>query len=203
VEKGALVTIGFDGAMFHDATALVATEVSSGYQWLAGLWECPPGGEHRDPPWQVPTGEVDAAVRDLFKRFNVWRMYADPPYWQSWIAEWAGEFGEERVLEWWTNRRGPMAAALEGFDTAIKEGLISHDGAPRVARHIANARRLNLPQRDEQGKPLWLIQKERTNSPHKIDAAMASVLSWDARTTAISAGMNKSRACQIIILGAR
>jgi hypothetical protein len=34
-----------------------------------------------------------------------------------------------------------------------------------------------------------LIQKERTDSPHKIDAAMAAVLSWKARTDAVAAGM--------------
>jgi hypothetical protein len=41
-----------------------------------------------------------------------------------------------------------------------------------------------LPQRDEQGKPLWLIRKERSDSPQKIDLAMAAVLSWEARTDA-------------------
>jgi hypothetical protein len=30
-----------DGAMFNDATGVVATPVLSGYQWGAGLWECP------------------------------------------------------------------------------------------------------------------------------------------------------------------
>jgi phage terminase large subunit-like protein len=95
------------------------------------------------------------------------------PYWQSWIAKWIGEFGKEVVIEWWTNRRKPMSAALEGFDTAIREGTLSHDGAKDYERHIGNARRLNLPQVDEQGKHVWLIQKERPDSPHKIDLAMA------------------------------
>lgn len=188
VQPGALITIGFDGAMFHDSTGIVCTDVSTGYQWKAGLWECPPGGDKRGPPWQVPAGEVDAVVRALFERYTVWRMYADPPYWQSWIAAWRGEFGEEQVIEWWTNRRRQMAAALEGFDTAIKEGLLGHDGSPDVKRHIGNSRRKDLSERDEQGKPLWVIQKERPDSPHKIDLAMAAVLSWEARTDAIAAG---------------
>jgi len=187
IQPGALITLGFDGAMFHDATGIVATDILTGYQWVAGLWECPPG---RDD-WQVPAAEVDAVIRDLLDRFLVWRLYADPPYWQTWIAKWAGDLGEDQqvIVEWFTNRRRQMAAALEGFDTAIKEGQLSHDDSPAFTRHIANARRKDLPERDEQGKPLWLIQKERPDSPHKIDLAMAAVLSWEARTDAVASGV--------------
>jgi hypothetical protein len=188
VQRGDVITIGFDGGMFHDSTGIVATHVQTGYQWKAGGWErpalWPPERE-----WQVPADEVDAVMRFLFSEYTVWRLYADPPYWQSWIAVWRGVFGEERVAEWWTNRRRPMTAALEGFDTAIKERQLSHDGDPDTTRHLGNARRRDLPERDEQGKPLWLIQKDRPDSPHKIDFAMAAVLSWEARTDAVAAGM--------------
>lgn len=203
VPDGALITIGFDGAQFHDATGPVCTEVVSGYQWVAGLWECPIGGEQRTPPWQVPVEEVDAVVRALFKRFNVWRMYADPPYWQSWISNWIGEFGKERVIEWWTNRNRPMSAALESYETAMKAGTVTHGGDKRFERHIGNARRRFLPQYDEQGKPLWVIQKERPDSPHKIDLAMAGCLSWEARTDAIAAGTLVQQDYKLVILGGR
>lgn len=189
VKRGDLITLGFDGAMFHDSTGLVATHVESGYQWVAGVWECPPGRTD----WQVPAEEVDALVRWLFDEYDVWRLYADPPYWQSWISAWIGAFTKERVIEWWTNRRRPMTAALESFDSATKEGLLSHDGNRDLIRHIGNARREELPQRDEQGKPLWLIRKERSDSPQKIDLAMAAVLSWEARTDAIAAGATNNK----------
>ena len=190
VPPGALITVGFDGAMFHDTAALVCTQVATGYQWLEGLWECPPSGlDRQGKPWQVPTAEVDATVRALFDRFDVWRLYADPPYWQSWIAQWRGAFGETRVIEWWTNRRRPMATALESFDTGMREGRIAHDGSADMARHVANARRHDLGERTEDGRRLWLIQKERPDSPHKIDAAMAAVLSWEARTDAVASGV--------------
>lgn len=200
VKPGALVTVGFDGAQFHDSTGIVVTEVETGYQWIDGLWECPIG----KTDWQVPTDDVDANVRALFERFNVWRLYADPPYWQSWVAKWRGEFGEERVIEWWTNRRRPMASALENFDTAMKEGRIAHAGDPDMTRHLGNSRREDLRGwRDEQGKPLWLIRKERPDSPHKIDLAMAAVLSWEARTDAIAAGAlaEKEPVYQMLFMG--
>jgi phage terminase large subunit-like protein len=185
VEEGELITIGMDGAQFHDAHAIVATGIRTGYQWLAGLWERPTNAVE----WQVPAEEVEAVVADLFNRYAVWRMYADPPYWQSYIAKWAGLYGEERVIEWWTNRRKPMTYALENFTTAMREKSIRHSGDPKLRRHIGNARRSDLNWHDELGKPLWLIQKERPDSPHKIDGAMAAVLSHEARTDAIAAGV--------------
>ena len=90
-----------------------------------------------------------------FQRWNVWRMYADPPYWQAWVAKWAGDFGAERVVEWWTTRRTPMTRALEAYQTAIQTNALSHDGNQTMARHVANAYRHDLPQRDEQGRPLF------------------------------------------------
>lgn len=188
VDFGRLITVGFDGAQFRDSTGIVCTDVITGFQWVAGLWECPIGGEKLDPPWQVPALEVDAVIRELFEHYMVWRLYADPPYWQSWISKWVGEYGEERAIEWWTNRNRQMAAALESFDTSIKDGTISHSGDKRYERHVGNSRRKDLPQRDEQGKALWVIQKERPDSPHKIDLAMAGILSWEARNDAIAAG---------------
>lgn len=189
VKDGDLITLGFDGAVFHDGTGLVATHVESGYQWVLGVWEAP----LHDRDWQVPVDEVHAAVAAAFERWDVWRLYADPPYWQSWLATWAGQWGSDRVIEWWTNRRTPMTYALQGFADALAEGTLSHDGHEALRRHIANACRLDLPNRDEQGHPLWLIRKERSDSPLKIDLAMAAVLSWEARTDAIAAGAVSSR----------
>ena len=116
------------------------------------------------------------------------RLYADPPYWQSWVAIWAGRYGSDHVVEWFTQRRTQMTQALEAYQTAIQTGSLSHDGNEVMARHIANAHRHDLPQLDEQGRPLFLIRKERSDSPNKIDLAMAGVLSWEARNDTIAAG---------------
>lgn len=186
VEPGALIVFALDGSLFHDATAIVATEVATGYQWLAGLWERPIGLKP-DDEWKVPDEEVDATVADLFERFTVWRFYADPPYWRDWIKQWTARYGDERVIEWWTNRRRQMAEALRAYVVAMKTGTLSHSGDKHLERHIANARREDLPVRDEQGQPLWIIRKERPDSPLKMDAAMAACLAWEARNDAIAA----------------
>lgn len=188
VESGDLITLGFDGAQFFDSTGIVATHVETGFQWKPAVWERPVG---LDPKieWQVPAEEVDAKMQWLFEHFEVWRLYADPPYWQSWIAKWRGLFGEERVIEWWTTRTRQMTAALENFTTAITEGTLSHDGDPDMRKHLGNSRKKELPNTDEDGQKQYLIQKERPKSPNKIDLAMAATLSWEARTDAIAAGL--------------
>jgi phage terminase large subunit-like protein len=191
VKDGDMITLGFDGAMFFDSTGLVATHIKTGYQFVLGIWECPFGKKE----WQIPEQEVDEAVMAAFQKYDVWRMYCDPPYWQAWTAKWAGQFGAERVIEWWTNRRKQMSYALEAYDTAIKASEISHDGNKKLSTHIANAFKHDTNMRDENGKVLWLIRKERSDSPNKIDLCMASVLSWTARKDAIASGItgdNKS-----------
>jgi hypothetical protein len=58
-----------------------------------------------------------------------------------------------------------------------------------------------LTLRDEEDKPLWVIQKERPDSPHKIDAAMAACLSWEARCDALASGINEAYGtCPIVLL---
>ena len=52
---------------------------------------------------------------------------------------------------------------------------------------FGTAQRRDLAVRDDKGERLWTIQKERPDSPHKIDAAVAAILSWEARTGAIAA----------------
>ncbi len=183
-----MIALGFDGSVRNDSTGLVATHLKTGFQWKVGLWEKP---ANRGEEWSVPANEVDDAVRATFDRFNVWRMYADPAYWGPWIAAWAGKFGDKRVVEFFTHKSRKMMSALESYDTSIREGRLSHSGDTDLTRHVANARKQEIEGwYDEQGKKLWLIRKERPDSPHKIDLAMAAVLSWEARNDAIASGVS-------------
>jgi len=183
IPDGELITLGFDGARYEDATALVATHVKSGFQWPLGIWERPLDASE----WTVPEREVDSIVAAAFERWEVWRMYADPYWWEGWLASWHARWGD-KVMEWRTNRLGQMAASLTNFDTAVRSGELTHDGNETLARHIGNACKRITNLRDGEGKQLWVICKERPDSPHKIDGSMAADLSWEARTDAIAAG---------------
>jgi phage terminase large subunit-like protein len=215
VQDGAWITLGFDGSRRLDATALVATEVVTGYQWPLCIIERP----HAAPPdWLMPAAPFDQAVAEAFRHWNVWRFYADPPYWETVIDNWAGAYGEERVIRWFTNRLLKMAYAVRAFINAMTDAEVSapivvhptaaestaaagelelvhhdltHAGDLVVDRHIGNAHRLEVSAEDESGQKLYAIQKERSDSLNKIDGAVASVLSWEARRDALKAGIGK------------
>lgn len=189
VPDGDPIAVGFDGAQFHDATALIATHIDTGYQWPLGIWECPQGAE----AWECPEDEVDEVLTDAFGRFLVARVYADPPYWDGMITRWKGRWGDKVVTEWWTNRLKAMAYSLRAYSRAMKAGDVTHSGDEVLATHIANAKKKQLKMLDEDGQPLWVIEKERHDSPFKIDGAMAGCLSWEARSDVIAAGGVKRR----------
>jgi hypothetical protein len=189
IPDGALVALGFDGSRHLDSTAIVATEIPTGFQQVVGLWERPlgPAGEK----WEVPVAEVKAAMTAAFARWKVWKLYADPPYWETVVDEWAGELGEERVVKWLTRLWHKTADACRAFANAILAGELSHAGDERYTRHVGNAYRMVLHHRQEDGQAVWVIQKERSDSPNKIDVAMAGVLSWQARRDALADGAGK------------
>lgn len=226
IPEGALVSLGFDGALTEDGSALVATELRTGFQEKIGLWEKPFGSTN----WRINESDVDSKVSFAFEYFNVWKMYADPYFWENWVATWTGRYGhvivrgpdgsessQPRVLAFHTNIRGykmPMAVrafyhamqdepptdlAIPGEPRPESDGedpkpqidvlRLSHGGDPDIRRHIANANRQYMTLRDANGEFLWVICKEAPNSPLKIDAAMASILSWEARRDAVAAGV--------------
>lgn len=185
IEPGRRVTLGFDGARRRDSTVLVACDVESGHQVVAGAWERP---AQAGDEWEVPEDEVDQVVEDAFERWQVWRLYGDPPYWETALDRWAGHYGRERVVRWWTNRLKATAFALRAWQTDMRPGAMSHDGDELLARHIANAVKHRTRMRDADGEELWVIRKDSRDSPRKIDAAMAAVLAWTARRDAIRAG---------------
>jgi hypothetical protein len=187
-----LVTLGFDGSVRDDATAVVACRVEDGHLWLLGCWEKRPD----QAEWQVPREEVDAVIANAFEKFDVALMFGDPPHWQDYMDRWTAEHGSA-VREWWTNRPRAMVAALERFYTAVRDTTVdengtvlhrelSHDGGSVLTRHVLNARR-------RVGRSGLTISKEHPQSDRKIDAAMAAVLAYEARAEAIEKGMNRRR----------
>jgi phage terminase large subunit-like protein len=182
---GELITVGFDGAQFRDATALIATCIATGFQWPLGIWEKPAD----DEDWECPEREVDEALAQAFGTWKVVRAYFDPFLWEGLCSAWCGRWGEKRVVEWRTNRPKAMAEALRGYQRAMQAGDLTHNGDTVYARHIGNARKRYLKLLDAKGQPLWVIEKERHESPLSIDAAMAGCLSWEARMDAIAAGL--------------
>jgi phage terminase large subunit-like protein len=183
-EAGRQITLGFDGSRKRDGTALVGCDVETGQLFVLGYWQRPP-----DAPddWEVPEDEVDQAVDYAFDRWDVWRLYGDPPWWESALDRWAGKHGQKKVIRWWTNRIKAMALALRAFRNDMRPDEMSHDGDETFARHIGNAIRQET-RMVEDDEALWVIRKNGRDSPDKIDLAVAAALAWEARGDAIAAG---------------
>lgn len=188
--KGDKIVLGFDGARTRDSTALVATHLLTGRQTLLALWENPK--ELKD--WEVPSDEVEQAVTTAFETWEVWRMYADPYRWETYVAEWVARHsdrkGKPRVFSWPTNTHKKMALSIKAYLASMQGGEWSYDGDVKFREHLANARKNPIPILDEDGKNLFIMRKERPDSPLKIDIAMAGCLSWEAYRDALAAGVN-------------
>ncbi len=185
VPSGSVITIGVDGARHDDAIAAVATDVKTGYQWPLCIIERPPNA---GDDYEHPKSELDGAIREAFKDFNVWRLYADDQWIEHLIEAWANEFGDKRVLVWRTNRPRQIAWAVRSYEQAIAAGDVTHDGNEVFERHIANSRRRKLTVLDDKERQMHTLSKDSIGSPRKIDAAMAAVLAWEARGDCIAAG---------------
>lgn len=183
------VTLGFDGSVRDDSTALVCCTMA-GRLILLGCWEKPTVADD----WQVDRDAVDAAVAQAFGSYNVVAAYFDPAHWQDATDRWTRELGsrltvcasQSRPLEWWTNRQRPMVDALARFHDAVTEKRLSHNGNATLTRHVLNARR-------RVGRSGITIAKEHPTSDRKIDACMAAVLAYEARADAIASGVGVER----------
>lgn len=183
---GTPVALGFDGSRTQDATALVCTDMQTGFQWVAAVWERDQA--HED--WEVPAHEVEASVERIFATWNVARFYCDPAWWQDEVNRWAGRWPGV-ACEWWMTgglaRRA--ARAVTGYRTALENQECTWGGASGdvFRRHALNAVARPHQAHVDDGA-LHTIAKPARHSNAYIDVAVAAVLSWQARGDAVAAG---------------
>ncbi|MGH8876785.1 MAG: terminase [Stackebrandtia sp.] len=200
VADGDMITLGFDGSRKRargvtDATALIGCRVSDGHLFEVGVWEQPDGPIGAD--WQVPVIEVLAAVDAAFERWNVVGDYADPAKWESHVADWEAKYSDrlrvkasrDHPMEWWMTggRSNLIVRATEALHNAIVEREITYDGSYALTRHMLNARR-------RMSRSGVQIGKEHPESTRKIDASVAAILAFQARTDAIAKGVMEETA---------
>jgi phage terminase large subunit-like protein len=163
IPDGAEVVIALDGSFSRDCTALVvATVEDRPHVALYQLWEAPEGA--RD--WRVPVVQVEDAIRSACLRWRVLEVAADPYRWQRSLEVLDGD--GIPVHEFFQNaaRMGPATARAYQL---IVDGELTHDGDPRLARHVANA----ILKVDSRGARL---AKEHKDSKRRIDAAVSAVM---------------------------
>jgi hypothetical protein len=198
IEHGEPIVIGFDGARWRDACGFIGTHIETGFQWPLAAWEKPEDVKPED--WEVTDEQVDGALDEIMNLYKVFFVFADPPRFEANVAKWAGKYGDKRVAEWYTNRPRQIGQAMRAFKTAQTSGELTHNGDERYGRHIANSRKGDLNQRDDDDTPLWTIYKPRPDSPLFIDLAMAGCLSWQARLAALAKGGWQKKTRKLVVM---
>ncbi len=188
LQPGDDVVLGFDGGKTDDATALVAIRIRDQVAFLLGLWEAPDTPAERERngtkvvTWVVPREEVDSAVHEAFRVYNVQAFYADVALWESHITDWSATYGEQllvkadgRTAVGWDMRGSLKRATLahERLMRTILDGKLFHNADPSMRRHVLNARRRT----NNYGLSFG---KESRESPRKVDIYAALMLAHEA-----------------------
>jgi hypothetical protein len=175
---GTVIGIGFDGSISQDVTGLRGC-TQEGYSFLLGSWERDP----TNPEWTVPRVEVHKAVEAAFKRYRVGLMLCDPPKWWTEVEGWAETYGEDRVLAFDTNVTRKMAAAVDRWLVAIREGAHTHDGDPLTSEHVKalHLEKVRDADREDDGRTKYKLVKGEERQ--RIDMGIADVLAYEAAMT--------------------
>jgi hypothetical protein len=179
LKDGDRVALGFDGSKSGDWTALVACRIDDGLLSVIKAWNPEQyGGE-------VPTDDVDYAVRAAFDRYDVVAMRADVRMFESYVDAWTRDF--QRGLKVHAMPGKPLAFDMRGsgvkkfsydaeaFLEAVLEQQIVHDADVTLRRHMLNCKRYGTS---------WgtmSVRKESKDSSRKIDAAVCAILAFGGR----------------------
>lgn len=199
------ITLGFDGSVSDDSTALVGCRVRDGMLFLIKLESKPDGPQGRK--WRVDRDSFDGKVRWMMGNYNVVGMFADTDEWEPYIAQWELDFGGRlsvcprsngshirfpmngykrdvmsELKTMYAAFNEPMRDVPEGAEPDVTNVRLFAD--PRLIDHFRNARRRDRPEG-------YLVFKETPNSPHKIDAMMAGLLAYRARDIYLGAAMEQ------------
>lgn len=165
IPDGSDVVLALDGSFSGDCTALMVVQLGEfPHMVVGGLWE-----SDGSPDWRVNYGDVEEHIRALCRRWRVAEITADPYRWARSLEVLAAE--GLPVTEF-PQSAARMTPATQRMSDMVNTRALSHDGDPRLARHLSNA----VLKQDSRGTRL---QKETKNSSRKIDLAVAAVMALE------------------------
>ena len=167
IEPGKQVVLGFDGSFNGDCTAIVAVEVGEVLHIApVATWEKP---EEADADWQIPILDVEEALREACRKYQVVEIACDPYRW----ARTMQVLEEENLpVVTFPQTSSRMTPATTRFYEAVMNQTLSHNGDPMLSRHVGNAT-LKVDNRGTR------LSKDKKGSTRRIDLAVASVMALD------------------------
>lgn len=167
IPDGADVVLGFDGSYNNDCTALVAVEIAEKpHIDTVELWEAP---LQQAEEWKVPILDVEQAIREACRRWQVREIACDP---FRWARSYQILEGEGLPIVEFPQSPARMTPATQSFFEAVINHQLSHSGDERLARHIGNA----VLKVDARG---MRVQKENKHSSRRIDLAVAALMAFE------------------------
>jgi phage terminase large subunit-like protein len=167
IPDGMDVVLGFDGSFNNDSTALVVISCPEPGQLphidVVEAWEKPREAAN---DWAVPIFDVEEAIRDACRRWQVREIVCDP---FRWARTYQILESEGLPIVEFPQSPARMVPATQRFYEAVLNHGLTHSGDPRLARHVGNT----VVRTDARGSR---ISKDSKASPRKIDLAVASVM---------------------------
>jgi hypothetical protein len=201
VTKTEPVTLGFDGSEGRkpgrgtaDSTVLIGYSVSQKHLFKIGVWEQPDGPKGEG--WRPPVLEIEAAVRQAFKDYNVVGFYADPSAgWAGHVKTWEAEYSKrlkvrmsrDEPIRWRQKDLARTTGTFDQLESAITAGDITYDGSPELTSHFINARR------DPRRSGYVLMKPEHDQDGSKIDATWGAMFAYAAGIDALGAKLEKKK----------
>jgi phage terminase large subunit-like protein len=169
IPDGERVVLAFDGSYNgNDATVIVAATVSATPRvQLVSWWGRP---DPKDTTYRVPILEVEQALRDACRRWDVTEIACDSYRWQRSLSVLESEGLPVKDFPQSISR---MSAATAGFLDACRNGQLTHSGHPLIGEHLNNA------VLTEDGRGGRLVKAHRSL---RIDAAITAVMAVSRAT---------------------
>lgn len=170
IPDGADVVLALDGSFSDDTTALLLGTVATEPHFMPlQVWERPSG----DESYRVPVAEVEQAIRDACRRWQVAEIIADPFRWTRTLQ--ALEAEKLPVVEF-PHSPSRLTAATGDLYSAAVNGKLTHSGDPKLADHVGAA----VIKTDARG--IRLDKQSRSRHARKIDLAACLVMAHSRAT---------------------
>ena len=166
IDPAVPVVLMGDGSWSGDSTGIVAWTVEERpHLWVVDLWE-----NDGTPGWRVPVTDVEDAFRRAARSMSCAEIGMDPYRWQRTMSVLEDE--GLPMVEYPMGSVPHMVKAWKGFYDACLDGLFTHSGDPRLARHVENM----VLKFDARGaRPT----KDAKNSGRHIDLGVCAVAGHD------------------------
>jgi hypothetical protein len=180
LEAGERVTLGFDGSLSGDGTALVAYRLSDRSFHVLHYQE-PPSDATLAKDWRVDEEEVDARFRKAMDDYVVWASACDMHPFESWVLGWNRDFGDLMKVPASTlgpvirdNRsaRRDLTLGCESMVGEIESGKLAFvQNDFRMRSHWLNAKR-------SENTHGFSFRKATKNSTKRVDIVAACLMAY-------------------------